>query len=150
MALRTTDGMYPTMSKRQRRLVIKFTKREHREIIRARIPTWAFKILNVVFISFIQSILLFLLAAPAYPILLSTQFRPEVGLSDVTFVVLELGLVIIEWFADQQQWSMSNQTAMPFFIIIRAWSANEKQTTKMPNMPTERQPNFPQVGLQMT
>jgi steroid 5-alpha reductase family enzyme len=54
-----------------------------------------------------QSILLFLLAAPVYPIMLSTQFDPEVQLSDLAFVALDIGLVIWEIFADQQQWSKS-------------------------------------------
>lgn len=54
-----------------------------------------------------QSILLFLLAAPVYPILLSTQFDPEIQGSDLVFVALDVGLVIFEVFADQQQWSKS-------------------------------------------
>lgn len=56
------------------------------------------------FISFIQSILLFFLAAPAYILLLSIQFEESLTSSDVAFVAVELGLVLIEWFSDQQQW----------------------------------------------
>lgn len=76
----------------------------HREIIQKHIPVWAFKILNVTFISFMQSIILFLLAAPVYPILLSTQFQHDVGFSDVAFLAWQLSLVTSEWFSDQQQW----------------------------------------------
>jgi steroid 5-alpha reductase family enzyme len=47
---------------------------------------------------------LFLLAAPVYPIMLSTQFDPDVQYSDVAFVAIELGLILVEVFADQQQW----------------------------------------------
>jgi len=52
-----------------------------------------------------QSILLFLLAAPVYPVLLSTQFDPEIQGSDLVFLALNIGLVVFEVFADQQQWS---------------------------------------------
>lgn len=54
-----------------------------------------------------QSIILYLLAAPVYPILLSAQFRPEVGASDLIFLAWQLGLVVFEWFSDQQQWGKS-------------------------------------------
>lgn len=70
-------------------------------------PRWAFTILNVTFISTMQSVILFLLAAPAYPILVSTQFRSEVDAVDLGFLSLELVLLTTEWFADQQQWGMS-------------------------------------------
>lgn len=70
-------------------------------------PAWAFTILNITFISFIQSVLLFALAAPTYPILLSIQFQPEIALSDIAFLIFEVGLVTTEWFADQQQWGKS-------------------------------------------
>lgn len=75
-----------------------------REIIQVHIPRWAFKLLNLTFISFMQSIILFGLAAPVYPILLSTQFRSEAGAPDLTFAAFELVLIAIEWVADQQQW----------------------------------------------
>lgn len=75
-----------------------------REIVQDHMPTWAFKLLNLTFISFMQSIILYLLAAPAYPILLSIQFQPEVDASDLAFVAFQLALVTTEWFADQQQW----------------------------------------------
>ena len=76
-----------------------------RTIVRKYVGSFLFHIFNFTFISFMQSILLFLLAAPVYPILLSTQFDPEVQVSDVAFVALDIGLVIWEIFADQQQWS---------------------------------------------
>ncbi|CAN8097254.1 unnamed protein product [Discula destructiva] len=74
------------------------------EIIQKHVPVWAFKILNMTFISFMQSVILFLFAAPVYPIMLSAQFRPEVGASDLAFLAWQLGLVASEWFSDQQQW----------------------------------------------
>ncbi|KAF3770001.1 DUF1295-domain-containing protein [Cryphonectria parasitica EP155] len=78
------------------------------DIIRDTIPVWAFKILNVTFISFQQSIILYALAAPVYPILLSIQFRPELDATDMAFVAFELALITTEWFADQQQWDFQN------------------------------------------
>ena len=45
-----------------------------------------------------------MLAAPVYTILLATQFEPEVTSVDLAYVAVELGLVLTEWFADQQQW----------------------------------------------
>lgn len=78
-----------------------------REIIKAQIPAWAFKLLNLTFISFMQSVFLFSLAAPVYPILLSTQFQPEAGVQDLAFSAFELVLIAVEWAADQQQWGKS-------------------------------------------
>jgi steroid 5-alpha reductase family enzyme len=75
-----------------------------RAIVRGYVPSFVFHVFNWTFISFMQSILLFLLAAPVYPILLSTQFDPEVQTSDIAFAALNIGLVIWEIFADQQQW----------------------------------------------
>jgi len=73
-------------------------------IIRQHVPKIVFHIFNWTFISFIQSILLFLIAAPVYPILLATQFEPNVTSTDLSYVALELGFILTEWFADQQQW----------------------------------------------
>ncbi|KAK3944637.1 hypothetical protein QBC46DRAFT_373908 [Diplogelasinospora grovesii] len=74
------------------------------EIIRKRMPPVAFHILNWTFISFIQSMLLFALAAPTYVLLLATQFEPNVTNADLAYVAIELGLVATEFIADQQQW----------------------------------------------
>lgn len=67
-------------------------------------PAWVFHIFNWTFISFIQSILLFSLTAPVYIILLSSRFEPEVTLSDAGYLAAELGLILVEVLADQQQW----------------------------------------------
>lgn len=75
-----------------------------REIVRRQTPAWAFHVLNWTFISFMQSILLFLLAAPAYVVLLTNQFEPEVQAADLGHLAVEIGLVVFEIFADEQQW----------------------------------------------
>lgn len=69
-------------------------------------PGFAFFILNVVFISFIQSILLFAFSCiPAYAILLANQIETEVKGTDIAFLLVELALVYSEIVSDGQQWS---------------------------------------------
>ncbi|KAI5926575.1 hypothetical protein F4810DRAFT_545012 [Camillea tinctor] len=74
------------------------------EIIRGRVHPALFFVFNVTFISFIQSILLFLLAAPTYVILLASEFEQGITTADLAFTAIQLGLVLSEWFSDQQQW----------------------------------------------
>ncbi|KAL1873451.1 hypothetical protein VTK73DRAFT_949 [Phialemonium thermophilum] len=78
------------------------------EIIRSKVPSFLFHIFNWTFISFIQSVLLFAIAAPVYPVLLSTKFDPKITSADIAYLVVELGLILIEVFADQQQWNFQN------------------------------------------
>lgn len=80
---------------------------QSREIIRRYIPKAVFHVFNWTFISFIQSILLFLIAAPVYVILLASKIEPEITSSDIAYLAMELGLVLVEHIADQQQWGMS-------------------------------------------
>ncbi|RYP63472.1 hypothetical protein DL771_009265 [Monosporascus sp. 5C6A] len=74
------------------------------EIIRGKVPPALFFVFNATFISFIQSMLLSLLAAPTYVILLTTQFEPEITTADLAYFAIELLLILSEWFSDQQQW----------------------------------------------
>lgn len=101
MAPRTIDGekMMPLGL-----LSLPFSLTTNRAIIRQHVPKVVFHVLNWTFISFIQSILLFMIAAPVYSTLLATQFEPNVTTADLGFVAVELGLILTEWFADQQQW----------------------------------------------
>lgn len=70
-------------------------------------PSWAFFILNVTFISFLQSLLLCLISLPsAYVIFLTNQVERGIRPSDFFFFVTEVGLVVSEWISDGQQWSM--------------------------------------------
>lgn len=105
LAPKTTDGTAtPSTLSLVRRDRTLFTDLQPREIIQKHVPVWAFKILSVIFIAFMQSTILFLLAAPVYPILLSAQFRPDVDASDLAFLAWQLSLVTSEWFSDGQQW----------------------------------------------
>ncbi|KAI2642654.1 DUF1295-domain-containing protein [Xylaria nigripes] len=78
------------------------------EIVRDYCHPVIFFILNATFISFIQSVLLFLLAAPTYVVLLASNIEPRVGVADLLFVGTEIGLVVSEWVSDQQQWDYQN------------------------------------------
>ncbi|KAH8815688.1 hypothetical protein F5884DRAFT_666878 [Xylogone sp. PMI_703] len=81
------------------------------KIIQGKINPALFFILNVVFISFIQSVLLCLITAPTYVILLAGRFQHSQSLSTTDFLFLGTltSLVMIEYIADQQQWNF--QTA---------------------------------------
>lgn len=107
-------------------------------IIRKYVGSFLFHVFNWTFISFIQSILLFLLAAPVYPILLSTQFEPEIQGSDLAFVALDVGLVIFEVFADQQQWGKSPiEPAICRYRHILTWMYSRLPKCKE-SIPTDR------------
>ncbi|KKP02165.1 hypothetical protein THAR02_05751 [Trichoderma harzianum] len=78
-------------------------------IVKAQLNSVVWFIFNVTFISFIQSILLYLFSCvPAYVILLSSQFEPEVQAVDLVFAGVEILLVLSEWISDGQQWGMLN------------------------------------------
>ncbi|CAD6503172.1 BgTH12-02840 [Blumeria graminis f. sp. triticale] len=73
-------------------------------IIRKRLGPSLFFLLNILFISLAQSLLLLLLTTPAYIMLVSSQFMGKMSLADYMFTHTLVGLVIIEFLADQQQW----------------------------------------------
>jgi steroid 5-alpha reductase family enzyme len=75
-----------------------------RELVRQRIPKAAFHVLNWTFISFMQSILLFLIAAPVYKIMLASNIEPNLTSADLASLAMELGLILTEYIADEQQW----------------------------------------------
>ncbi len=77
-----------------------------REIVRQQVPKVVFHVFNWTFISFIQSILLFMISAPVYTILLASTIEPNVTSADLAYLAVELGLVVTEYIADEQQWGM--------------------------------------------
>jgi steroid 5-alpha reductase family enzyme len=77
-----------------------------REIVRRNVPKVVFHVFNWTFISFIQSVLLFMIAAPVYPILLASTIDSDLTSADVAAVAMELGLIVTEYIADEQQWGM--------------------------------------------
>ncbi|CAK7202638.1 hypothetical protein SEUCBS139899_005364 [Sporothrix eucalyptigena] len=74
------------------------------EIVKNAIPKWLFHIFNLTFIAFFQSVLLFAIAAPTYTLLLTGTIEPGLTFGDIVFAATEIGLVVFEYFADQQQW----------------------------------------------
>lgn len=100
-----------------------------------------FEIFNWTFISFCQVVLLYLLASPAYVILLSTQFDPDIQASDIAYVAIQIGLILVEVIADQQQWSKSHL----YPISNQYLTVGLSQAFKTQRKSTKRQPRFPPV-----
>jgi hypothetical protein len=80
----------------------------NREILREKIPPSLFFVFNVLFISLAQSLLLFAISTPTYVILLAAQNGTRMSGADIIFPRALMGLVLVEWFADGQQWSKSS------------------------------------------
>jgi steroid 5-alpha reductase family enzyme len=76
-----------------------------REVLKQYISPPLFFVFNVVFISLAQSILLFLITTPTYVMVLSARIGVEMNTGDLAFARVLMGLVLLEFFADQQQWS---------------------------------------------
>lgn len=100
MDLRITDGMkfYSTIALHILTL--------NREILREKINPTLFFVFNVLFISLAQSLLLFAISTPTYVILLAAQDGTRMSGADIIFPRALMGLVLVEWFADGQQWSI--------------------------------------------
>ena len=82
-------------------------------IIKGKVPEFVFFLFNVTFISFIQSVLLFAFSCvPAYAILLSTRFEPNVKSADLAYFAVLVTLVLSEWISDGQQWSRNFSTSV--------------------------------------
>ncbi|KZF24168.1 DUF1295-domain-containing protein [Xylona heveae TC161] len=65
-----------------------------------------FFLFNVVFISTFQSILLFLITTPTYVLLLASRVTGnENTTGDLVFSRVLMALILVEFFADQQQWA---------------------------------------------
>ena len=96
------------------------------EIIRKRLSPPLFFILNVLFISLSQSVLLFSVTTPTYILLLlnrfaaSTSQASSLDTTDIIFAGLIINLVALTFLADEQQWEY--QTAKHKY----------KDTAKMP------------------
>ncbi|KAG9235298.1 hypothetical protein BJ875DRAFT_440489 [Amylocarpus encephaloides] len=86
------------------------------ELLRKRIGPPLFFVFNVAFISLAQSILLFLITTPAYVLVLASRFGAEMSSADVLFSRVLMGLVLVEFFADQQQWNF--QTAKASYLKL--------------------------------
>ncbi|OTA23783.1 hypothetical protein BTJ68_13941 [Hortaea werneckii EXF-2000] len=74
-------------------------------IIKDKIGAFGLFILNIVFISSVQSVLLWAVTAPAYILLLSTRLSPSMQTPDYVISRAMIALVILEFFADNQMWN---------------------------------------------
>ena len=99
-----------------------------------------FHLLNLTFISFIQSVLLYLIAAPAYILLLASRFEPEVSPADFGAVGLQLWLIASEIWSDQTQWGESRITSVPVITqdanIHKDYQQAKKQYQKTAKVPS--------------
>ncbi len=77
-----------------------------REVLRKYLNAPLFFVFNVLFIALTQSVLLFAITTPAYILLLASRQGENLTTVDTIFPRILLGLVLLEWFADQQQWGM--------------------------------------------
>ena len=84
-------------------------------IVRSKISPTLFFLLNVVFISLVQSILLLSITTPTYLILLASRLASTSGSPVETWTLADLVIsrilvccVLLCFFADQQQWQFQN------------------------------------------
>lgn len=75
------------------------------EILRAKIPKWLFQIFNLTFIAITQNILLFLLALPTHNAAIIGPVHRGLKLSDYILAFLSIVTLVIEFVADNQQYS---------------------------------------------
>jgi len=66
---------------------------------------WAFSLFNLFFISFYQQFLILLFTLP---IILSLE-TASIGAFDIIFAIVLLGLVYVEWLADEQQFEYQTE-----------------------------------------
>lgn len=67
---------------------------------------------NITFISFFQSVLLFLFSSlPTYTILVASQHEPNITVADIFYFCVQIVLVFSEWISDGQQWRKMSWTA---------------------------------------
>lgn len=109
-----------------------------REIVRKHISAPLFFALNVVFISLIQSLLLFAITTPAYALLLASKLGENLTIAETFFPSILMGLVLLEWFADQQQWgriphsSQCRSVIDVFSVDYQAAKKRYLETAKVP------------------
>jgi steroid 5-alpha reductase family enzyme len=85
------------------------------ELLRQYIPPFLFFVFNVLFISLVQSVLLFSITTPTYLLLLASRLASASGspveswtFGDLIISRLMVACVLVCLFADQQQWNFQN------------------------------------------
>jgi steroid 5-alpha reductase family enzyme len=72
------------------------------DIIRSRIPGWAFALFNLLFIAAYQNLLLLAIALPAWTM---AENQAPLGALDIVGTMVFLGFLVGETVADQQRWN---------------------------------------------
>jgi steroid 5-alpha reductase family enzyme len=82
-------------------------------IVKSRMPSWAFVIFDLTFISLYQSLLLLAVTFPCYLLLLVSQIPGHAAMttSDTVISRILAVLLILETLADQQQWNYQQAKA---------------------------------------
>ena len=75
-----------------------------RDVLKAYLNPGLFFVFNVAFISLAQSVLLFLITTPTYLMLIAARLSEDMDTTDIMIARGMMGLIMIEFFADQQQW----------------------------------------------
>ncbi len=113
---------------------------DNREILRKYLSPALFFVFNVSFISLAQSILLFLITTPAYVMVLAARLGEKMSTADVIFARVLMGLVLVEVFADQQQWSKLFSERQPAsslkFCVMKTSRKPRNYTRRLPKSPT--------------
>lgn len=90
-------------------------------ILQKYVPKFVWFIFNVTFISFIQSILLFAFSCvPAYAILLSSRFESKITTSDQMYFLIQVVLIVSEWFSDGQQYRKLPPASDWMTVVLKA------------------------------
>jgi steroid 5-alpha reductase family enzyme len=99
-----------------------------------------FFLLNVTFISFLQNVLLFLITTPAYVMLLVSRINETMALADIMFARVLMVLILLEYFADQQQWGeymmIVLKTPVHLTFLYQISKTQRKPIRRVPKFPT--------------
>jgi hypothetical protein len=112
---------------------------DNREVLRKYLSPALFFVFNVAFISLAQSVLLFLITTPTYVIIVAARFGEKMSTADVIFARVLMGLVLVECFADQQQWSKFFAPSRSINLLI----CRVVKISRKPKNPIRRLLKFP-------
>lgn len=102
-----------------------------RDVLKEKIHPALFFVFNVAFISLAQSVLLFMVSTPTYVMLLTSRLTEKMETPDIIFARVLMGLVVVEFFADQQQWGIPSTSKTINLLFV-----NRLQIIKRPRNPT--------------
>ena len=109
-------------------------------ILRKSLPTWAFQLLNLTFISATQNVLLLLLGFPA-AIASALQPHDQLSTSDILLALFALVILALEFTADNQQYA--------FQSFKHAYLAREKKSNSSVE-PYDEKKHWPGARLAFT